>query len=129
MIVQHILPAINPAFRYHTHIKDCWLAGKLPSVKVGAYGFKLTKKTVSNEHIIPASMGGTLSQGNILLADKYINNLRGCEPIEEHLTKSNLLKYLAQFIGIKVKHKGKTFNGDKYIEDVLKTTSKLNLQG
>ena len=47
MIIQPI-HLNNPTFGYHTHLKDCWLAGKLPTVKKGLYGFPLTKKTVSN---------------------------------------------------------------------------------
>lgn len=119
----------NINFGYHTFIKDCWIAGKLPTVKKGAYGFKLTKKTISNEHIIPHCQGGTLEQGNILLANKHINNLRGCEPIENYLTKTNLTDYLAQFIGVKVEHKNKIFDGDKYISDIIENTKHLNLRG
>lgn len=124
-----IQPMNSISFGYHTHLKDCWLAGKLPTVKKGLYGFPLTKKTVSNEHLIPFSECHTSKQGNIALANKYINNLRGNKPLNEFLTKQMLIEYLAQFIGILVNYKGKIFNGDKYIQDVLETTDKLDIRG
>lgn len=115
-------------FGYHTHIKDCWLAGKLPTVTKGLYGIPLTKKTVSNEHIIPVAEGGKTEQGNIALANKYINNLRGTKPIKEFLTRTQLNKYLEQFIDVVVEYKGKIFRGNDYIRDIEKTSEKLDLQ-
>ena len=126
--MQPTKPNPQPTFGYHTHLKDCWMAGKLPTVKKGLYGFPLTKKTVSNEHIIPYSKCHNSKEENIALANKYINNLRGDKPIQEFLTKNQLINYLIQFMGIKVKHKGKVFDGDRYIAGVLNTTKDLDLK-
>ena len=45
-------------FGHHHRLKTLWLRGKLPTVKFGVYGDKLTKQTVSLEHFIPISKGG-----------------------------------------------------------------------
>ena len=127
MQIQPIQPN-NPTFGYHTHLKDCWLAGKLPTVKKGLYGFPLTKKTVSNEHIIPYSQCHYSGQDNVALANKHMNNLRGDKPIGKFLSKSQLLDYLIQFMGLKVEYKGKVFDGDNYILGILNTLKNFNLK-
>ena len=43
MIIQPI-PQNSPTFGYHTHLKDCWLSGKLPTVKKGYKDIRLTMK-------------------------------------------------------------------------------------
>lgn len=103
------------SFGYHHPLKTAYLKGLLPTVKYGIYGKKLSKKTVSLEHITPASQGGKTTYDNLFLADKFENSKRGVEPIENFVTKKNLLRYLCQFMGIKNKY----IDGDKYISEIL----------
>lgn len=102
-------------FGYSHPLKTAYLKGLLPTVKRGIYGKKLTKKTVSLEHITPKSQGGKLTWDNLFLADRFENSKRGVEPIENYITKYSLIKYLAQFIGIKNKY----IDGDAYIDAII----------
>lgn len=80
------------------------------------YGNKLTKKTVSLEHIIPHSQGGKTELSNLFLADRAANSRRGIKPIQEVITTEQLINYLVQFIGVKNFY----IDGQKYIEGILK---------
>ena len=102
------------SFQYKHPLKTQWLKGKLPTVKYGLYGEKLTPETVSIEHLTPASLGGGLDWGNIVLADKFKNSQRGIEPIEKFVNIEMLRTYLKQFKGIKLHN----FDGDKYIKQI-----------
>ena len=102
------------------NVANLWKRGKLPTVKVGVYGTRLTNKNVSREHIIPRAMGGSSENSNIALGDKFINSKRGTQPLKEYTTFENVIAYLLQFVGVTVEKNGKIiFDGDKYIKDII----------
>lgn len=111
----------STSFGYSHPLKTLFLKGKLPTVKFGIYGDKLTKDTVSLEHIEPKSKGGKSILDNYALASKRMNNLRGNKDIRDFLTPENLKRYVEQFIGVKVGD----FNGTEYIHRLLKTINRL----
>ena len=114
-----VTPITRPdpiTFKHHHKLKTLWLRGKLPSVKFGVYGDRLTKDTVSLEHFKPISQGGKTILSNLGLASKEKNNLRGNKPLKDFLTLEMLKKYLKQFTGVKVKD----FNGDRYSQLIMK---------
>ena len=101
---------------YNSPLKTAFKKGLLPTVKRGIYGKKLKPETVSVEHITPISKGGKNVISNTFLADKYENSRRGNRPIDEYITKQNLVDYLVQFIGVKNKY----IDGDTYINIMLR---------
>lgn len=101
---------------YKSPLKTAFKKGLLPTVKRGIYGKKLKPDTVSVEHITPISKGGKNVLSNTFLADKYENSRRGNKPIDNYITKDNLVSYLVQFIGVKNKY----IDGDKYIDIMIK---------
>lgn len=105
------------SFGYSTQLSRLYKKGKLPSVKVGLYGMPLSKKTCSNEHIIPHSLGGKTDSSNIALADRDINSRRGNNDIHNFLTVDLIKQYLLQFVDVVVDG----FNGNKYISNLIKT--------
>lgn len=109
-----------PTFRGKYGVKELYMSDKLPSVKNDIYGIPLSKKTCSREHVIPKSLGGSSGNSNIALADVFINNKRGNQPLNKFTNIQNVVNYLLQFVGIEIKE-GKIvkFNGDKYISDLL----------
>lgn len=109
------------SFGYSHPLKTLFLKGKLLTVQYGIYGDKLTKDTVSLEHVQPKSKGGKSVLSNYALASKRMNNLRGNKDIREFLTPENLKSYCEQFIGVIVGD----FDGTKYIHDLLKTINRL----
>lgn len=110
----------NPNFQYSSPLKTMYRKGKL-HVKYGFYGDILTQKNVSLEHLQPASKGGKTKIDNLVLASKENNQARGNDDIKEYLKPENIIRYLSQFKGIKLKG----FNGDEYISGILKTLNKL----
>ena len=106
----------NITFGYSSPLKTAWKKGLLPTVKYGIYGNKLTKKTVTLEHITPHSKGGKTVLDNLFLADRAANSRRGVKPIQEVITTEQLIRYLVQFIGVKNYY----IDGQKYIEGILK---------
>ena len=120
----------QPQFKgYNCILKDMYKDGKLPSVKVGLYGGRLSKQTVSLEHIRPASKGGSTALKNMALATKDNNRLRGNRDINNYLTKAMLYNYLIQFKDLIIKYKGKIFNGNKYIANIISTLKKVGFEG
>lgn len=113
-------PVNSPSFGYHHQLKTLYLKGKIKP-KYGIYGDKLTKKTVSLEHILPKSKGGKTELNNLALASMRMNNARGNKPLSEYLTAENLARYIDQFINIKIPE----FNGVKYIKSLLQTINKV----
>lgn len=111
----------NISFGYSSKLKTYYKSGKLPSVKYGFYGDKLTLKNVSLEHLLPHSKGGTTTLDNLVLASKENNMKRGNEDIKKYLNADNLKRYVSQFIGVKLKD----FDGNKYVSDILRTINKL----
>lgn len=101
---------------FKSQLKKLYKKGKLP-IKYGLYGEELTKKNVTDEHLLPRSLGGTSELSNIALATKQANWRRGSEPIEYFLTFGMLRNYCRQFKGIKLKN----FDGDEYVKGIIKT--------
>ena len=114
---------------YNSILKDMYKDGKLPSVKVGLYGGRLSKQTVSLEHIKPASKGGSTALKNMALATRDNNRLRGNRDINNYLTKAMLYNYLIQFKDLIIKYKGKIFNGNNYITNIVSTLKKVGFEG
>jgi hypothetical protein len=115
----------QPTFTYSNELKTLFRKGLLPTVKIDAMGNKLTKKNVTLDHIIPKSKGGKSVTGNYMLAEKKFNNVRGNDPLMEWASMKGIIKYLNQFINVRV---GK-FIGNDYIADVLKTLDRANELG
>ena len=113
----------EPSFGYKSVIKTLWLQGRLPSVKKGLYGLPLTKKTVSNEHLEPYCIRRDNTLPNIALANKHINNLRGCRALKDFLTWEQARAYYIQFKGIKYTN----FDGDEYIRQGLERCERLGI--
>ena len=107
----------NISFGYSHPIKKAFDKGLLGKDFKGLYGFKLTKKTRSIEHIKPHSMGGKTTWGNVALADKFMNSKRGTEPIENFVTFDMWKNYLKQFEKIK----NDIIDGMRYIKSVCET--------
>ena len=108
------------SFGYTNKLKTLYLRGKIKP-KSGIYGDRLTKKTVSLEHILPKSLGGKTEIENLALASMRMNNARGNKPLREFLTPEALAKYIDQFINIKIPE----FDGVKYVSNLLKTINKV----
>lgn len=111
----------SPSFQYNSPLKTLWRKGKFPTVKYGFYGDKLTQQNISLEHLRPHSKGGNTNLDNLVLASKRNNQARGNEDIRHFLNPVNVIRYLAQFKG--VKQDG--FNGDNYIANIIKTLGGL----
>lgn len=106
---------------YNSILKTAWKKGKLPTVTKGIYGNILTPDNLSLEHIIPHSLGGATRLNNLMLAEKTANAKRGIKPLMEVISYEQLMDYLKQFIGIKIKR----FNGNEYIREILKTIERI----
>ena len=109
-----VAPVSNIIFG--SQLKELYKKGKI-KVDVGLYGNKLTKRNVTDEHIICRCYGGGNDEGNIALATSEANNKRGNKPIWEFLTYEMLRTYLKQFKGVKVEG----FDGDVYIKKIRNT--------
>ena len=114
----NIQPVDN--INFNSKLKTLYKKGVI-KVKYGLYGEELTKKNVSDEHIICKCNGGTNDLSNIALASKELNNARGCNPIENFITLGMLRNYLLQFKGIKCNG----FDGDSYIRLIRRTFKEL----
>ena len=105
------------SFGYNHPIKKAFDKGLLGKDFKGLYGVKLTKKNRTIEHIVPHSLGGGLNWGNVALADKVMNAIRGIKPIEDFITFEMWKDYLKQFIDIKNQY----IDGMQYIKEICKT--------
>ena len=121
MNIPPILPN-SPSFGYSNQLKTLYRQDKLP-VKYGFYGDKLTQKNVSLEHLKPHSKGGKTELSNLVLASKQKNQARGNADIRNFANKVTIIKYLSQFIDIKIKD----FDGNKYINGIIKTLTNLGV--
>lgn len=108
-------------FGYHSPLKTLYKKGQMPKVIYGFYGDKLTPKNVTLEHLLPHSKGGASELDNFVLASKQNNLARGNDDIRKFANKECIVRYLSQFMGIKLPY----FNGDKYIKGILQTLEKL----
>ena len=106
----------NISFGYNHPIKKAFDKGLLGKDFKGLYGIKLTSKNRTIEHIKPHSLGGGLNWGNVALADKIMNAIRGIKPIEEFVTFQMWKDYLKQFINIKNQY----IDGMRYIKEICK---------
>lgn len=112
---------INPVnFGYNNKLKTLYLQGKIKP-KYGIYGDRLTKDTVSLEHLLPRSKGGKTQIDNLALSSQKMNNIRGNKPIENYLTPKHLIQYVNQFIDIDIPE----FNGKEYVLGILKTIGNI----
>ena len=112
----------SPTFGYSHPLKTLYIKGKLP-VKYGFYGDRLTKKNVSLEHLKPFSEGGKTELNNLVLASKQKNQARGNADIRNFANKETIIKYLSQFIDVKIND----FDGNKYINGIIKTLTNLGV--
>ena len=116
-------PTSCPSFGYKSILKTKWRKGKLPTVKYGFYGDKLTQENLSLEHLKAHSKGGKTNLTNLVLASKPKNEARGNRDIRDFIDKQKAIDYLKQFINVKFKD----FNGNKYIVEIVKTLRKLGV--
>lgn len=114
-------PVGGVSFGYQNILKTLYKKGKLSSVKYGFYGDELTKGNVSLEHILPRSRGGDTKLYNLVLASANKNQERAAKPLNEMLNWECVGRYLEQFRHV---HVG-TFNGNQYIEMILKTIKRV----
>ena len=115
---------IQPAglsFGYSNILKTLYKQDKLPSVKYGFYGDELTKSNVSLEHLRPKSKNGKTELCNLVLATKNNNHRRGAQPLGEVINWNYAEQYLQQFKNVHVEN----FNGNKYIEMIIRTIKRL----
>ena len=117
-----IQPTQQPTFQYNSPLKTLYRKGELP-VRYGFYGDKLTQKNVSLEHLKPHSKGGKTELSNLVLASKQKNQARGNADIRNFANKETIIKYLSQFIDIKIKD----VDGNKYINGIIKTLTNLGV--
>lgn len=115
----------QPTFQYSNELKTLFRKGLLPTVKIDVMGNKLTRKNVTLDHIIPKSKGGKSVTGNYMLAERTFNWERGNAPLKDWATPEGIIKYLNQFIGVRVRN----FIGNDYIAAVLKTLDMANELG
>lgn len=116
-----VKPVDGVSFGYQNILKTLYKKKKLPSVKYGFYGDELTKGNVSLEHIRPRSKGGKTELCNLVLASANKNQERAARPLSEMLNWECVGRYLEQFRNVQVG----TFNGNKYIEMILRTIKKV----
>lgn len=110
---------------YNSKLKTLWKAGKLPQVKYGFYGDKLTIENCSVEHIQPVAKGGLTVFDNIVIASKNLNNKRGDKPLKDFINFKAMAKYFEQFINLEVDG----FNGNNYIAQVMQKVGKVLQRG
>jgi hypothetical protein len=120
MIVSPVEPN-QPTFGSSSLIKKLWREGKLPTVKYGFYGDKLTQENLSQEHLRPKSQGGKTELKNLVLASKRNNGHRSSKPLKDFINFDDMTRYLNQFIDVVVEN----FNGNKYIDSIRHTVKNI----
>ena len=120
MIVTPVKPT-EPTFGYTSPLKTLWRQGKLPSVKYGFYGDRLTQENITLEHLRPRSKHGKTELSNLVLATESNNVKRGSKPLINFLYWDNVERYLNQFKDINVEG----FIGNQYIKAIMRTLNKL----
>ena len=106
---------------YNSELKTLWRAGRLPQVKKGFYGGKLTQDTLSLEHLEAHSKGGKTELNNLVITTKANNCKRGNKPLAEFLNLKAMAEYLLQFVNIKVGN----FDGNAYIKGIIQKVGEL----
>lgn len=118
----HHKPKPQPTFGgYNSELKTLWRAGKLPQVKKGFYGGKITQDTLSLEHLEAHSKGGKTELNNLVITTKANNCKRGNKPLAEFLNLKAMAEYLLQFVNIKVGN----FDGNAYIKGIIQKVGEL----
>jgi hypothetical protein len=120
LIISPIQPN-EPTFGYYSQLKTLWRQGKLPSVRFGFYGDKLTQENLSLEHLRPKSKGGKTVLSNLVLASKRNNGHRSSKPLKDFINPETVAEYLNQFIDVQVEG----FNGNKYIDAIWHTVHNI----
>lgn len=108
---------------YSSPLKTNWRNGNLPTVKKGFYGDVLTQDNLSLEHLRPHSKGGKTDLANLVLASKSKNRERSNKDINEFINMKTVREYLSQFTNVRIKG----FNGNNYIDMILRTLKKLGV--
>jgi hypothetical protein len=111
----------QPTFGYSNPLKTLYKKGKFPKVEYGFYGDKLTKDTVTLEHLKPKSQGGKTELSNLVLVSANKNQERGVRPLEEMFNWDNAGRYFQEFKDVKVGN----FDGNAYIKMIVKTIYEL----
>jgi hypothetical protein len=106
----------SPSFGYRSILKKEFLRGKIP-IEYGFYGDKLTKDTVTLEHIVPHSKGGKSTLSNYVLSSMNNNHRRSNRPLADYINWDWANKYFEVMEKIKTKR----FDGKKYVSDIKKT--------
>ena len=106
----------SPTFGYRSILKKEFLRGKIP-LEYGFYGDKLTKDTVTLEHLVPHSKNGKTTLDNLVLSSMNNNFRRGNKPLADYINWDWANKYFE----VMEKVKTKRFDGKKYVEDIKKT--------
>lgn len=106
----------NPSFGYSSPLKTLYKQGKIP-LEYGFYGDKLTKDTVTLEHIVPHSKGGKSTLSNYVLSSMNNNFKRGNKPLADYIN----WEWANEYFKVVEKIKTKRFDGKKYVEDIKKT--------
>ena len=110
----------NITFTYSSPVKTLFKKGILP-LKYGFYGDRITKKTVTIEHLQPVSQGGKTTLDNVVVVSANKNQERGVRPLKEMLNWEHVGRYLEPFKDFKYKD----FDGNKYIQGILQKIEKL----
>ena len=70
--MQITIQSSSITFSSSSLLKKLWRQGKLPTVKYGFYGDRLTQENLSQEHLRPKSQGGKTEQRNLVLDRKSV---------------------------------------------------------
>ena len=124
-MLEIVISAFQLNFEGYRHpLKDLYKEGKMPSVKRGLYGGKLTMGNVSLEHLKPHSQGGKTTWRNLALAERRKNTARGSNPLADFLSWEMLEAYLSQF-NFRI---GTLFDGFLYQNQIRNTCHELGVR-
>ena len=72
---------------------------------------------------MPRSKEGGNFLSNYALASRTKNELRGNKPLKDFTTPQKVIRYLAQFLDVKLPH----FDGNEYIKGIIETLKELKV--
>ena len=84
---------------------------------------KWIKKKVSIKPLKPHPKGSKTALSHLVLKKKKKNQARGNSDIRNFANKETIIKYLSQFIDVKIEG----FDGNKYINGIIKTLTILGV--
>lgn len=102
---------------YDFKLKRMYRDGKLPKNLIDIGGNRITQRNLSGDHAVPRSKGGKTTDGNMMLATKQFNSLRGNRPLKEVVTIENLSKWVKQYLEL---DKIDGFDFKQYVVSILK---------